>query len=528
MDQKVKELKSALSRYGIETKNLRKSSLIELLKFVENSAVFNKKSTTECFLKDDADIKNDSRQLITLCNECSKLKSKINTQVEEISFLNSECDKLKNELSSIFNEKKLPLLRKANAGKLYDNAGITSKSNVLILADNHGRGLSDLLRRSNIENKYNISALFKPNANFDQIVNNIANLSKKFGSDDFVIIIGGSNNISHTNLKKTITQISNECSQLRGSNNISHTNFKKTITQISNECSQTNVIFTTVPYQYDKYEENGAIFKANKIICETVANIQKYSNQLNVIDINSDLSVSDYTKHGLHLNNKVFQADCKRALALLTHLNNDELDEFINSEEKLQSLLDDIEQNYLKDIENEKETLLASNTSLSEFNLAREPALVEGRERIVQLSSQGEEISKNVEQKLQEIRDKTGDMSLETALALLQTAASEIEEDSDNVVSKFLSNDLELDDFLEDFLNKRKIMHTRLVKAEKMAKILSRDPALNNIPNYVNAPPVNINRDYFPSINPATNLPYPVGDISMPMPGNINYFQNHY
>lgn len=121
-------------------------------------------------------------------------------------------------------------------------------------------------------------------------------------------------------------------------------------------------------------------------------------------------------------------------------------------------------------------------------------------------------------------------MSLETTLALLQTAASEMEEESDKIAQKFLDNEVELDEFLDQFLTKRKIMHLRLVKAEKMTKILSRDPGLSNIPNYVNAPPVNINSNYFPGINPnpPSSVPYPVGPMAMPMPGNMNYFQNHY
>lgn len=49
----------------------------------------------------------------------------------------------------------------------------------------------------------------------------------------------------------------------------------------------------------------------------------------------------------------IIQADCKRALSLLTHLSNDELDEIINNEEKIESLLNDAEQ-----VENE--SLLAS------------------------------------------------------------------------------------------------------------------------------------------------------------------------
>lgn len=123
-------------------------------------------------------------------------------------------------------------------------------------------------------------------------------------------------------------------------------------------------------------------------------------------------------------------------------------------------------------------------------------------------------------------------MSLETALALLQTAASEMEEESEQIAKKFTSNDIGLDEFLEEFLAKRKIVHTRLVKAEKLSKLLSMNPVLNNIPNYINAPPVNINSSYFPGI-PSTqvalpSVPYPTGPLNMPMPPAMNYFQNHY
>lgn len=56
-------------------------------------------------------------------------------------------------------------------------------------------------------------------------------------------------------------------------------------------------------------------------------------------------------------------------------------------------------QSYLKEIENEKENLIASNNSMAEFNLSKEPELVEGREKIQELSEIGEELTKSVEEK---------------------------------------------------------------------------------------------------------------------------------
>ncbi|KAG5894717.1 hypothetical protein JTB14_006137 [Gonioctena quinquepunctata] len=236
---------------------------------------------------------------------------------------------------------------------------------------------------------------------------------------------------------------------------------------------------------------------------------------------------------------EILHADCKRAVSQLHTLNNDELDAIMNDDEKIQEILTQLDQSYLKEIENEKENIMASNKSMAEFNLSKEPELVEGREKLQEVSEMGEQLTKSVEEKTEELRSKGGDMSLETALALLQTAASEMEEESDKIAKKYLESEVELEDFVDDFLEKRKIMHLRLVKSEKLAKLLQRDPSIGNS-NYINAPPMNINSNYFPGIpsNIPSNLPYPVGPPSVPYPtGHLNmpmppqrnnYFQNHY
>lgn len=42
---------------------------------------------------------------------------------------------------------------------------------------------------------------------------------------------------------------------------------------------------------------------------------------------------------------------------------------------------------------------MASNNSMAEFNLSKEPELVEGREKLQELSEIGEELTKKVEEK---------------------------------------------------------------------------------------------------------------------------------
>ncbi|XP_076256301.1 vacuolar protein sorting 37B [Rhynchophorus ferrugineus] len=220
----------------------------------------------------------------------------------------------------------------------------------------------------------------------------------------------------------------------------------------------------------------------------------------------------------------------KSAVNDLADLSNDELDMIINDEEKIDEILLTLGQSYLKDIEDDKDNLIAENNSLAESNLSREPELVEGREKLSSLYEEIERMTKLVDEKNVELRSKGGNISLETALALLQTAASEIEEESEDCAKKFLSSEIELEEFLEQFAVKRKLMHIRLVKADKLSKILQRgDPLSNNMPNYINAPPVNINSGYFPGIptSPPSALPYPTGPLNMPM-ANMSYFNNHF
>lgn len=119
------------------------------------------------------------------------------------------------------------------------------------------------------------------------------------------------------------------------------------------------------------------------------------------------------------------------------------------------------------------------------------------------------------------LEGKSGDLSLETSLALLQTAASEMEEKTESLVKSFLQNDLDLDNFLEEFLAKRKQVHLRLIKAEQLSKIISR----GTTSNYVNAPAIPIS-NYYPGV--PSQVPYPTGPIGMPMPPGLNYFQNHF
>lgn len=116
------------------------------------------------------------------------------------------------------------------------------------------------------------------------------------------------------------------------------------------------------------------------------------------------------------------QPDYSQALGSINHLNNDELKELLNDDVKFEEMMKDLKQVYyylkkklnsindclqkfqFKDLEQEREMLLASISSLSDFNLTKEPQLVESREKLSERSEQGEEISQRVQEKMEELR----------------------------------------------------------------------------------------------------------------------------
>ncbi|KAF5284442.1 hypothetical protein FQR65_LT13549 [Abscondita terminalis] len=278
MEYKVKELKNELLKYGIETKGLKKCLLIELLNLIQNSSKFNVNETTENVEENNVQLKNETEQLVKLCNECSVMKMCIDKQVKEINVLNIKCEQLQSEITTL-SAKSSTVDRKTYEGNSDYRNQYRTKAKILVLADDHGRGLSDKLQQFN-QNKFDITVLFKPKANYEQVVQDIIHLTKSFNKKDYVIIIGGSNSIAQTGFKKLVSQIDDK---------------------------------------YDTYAVNRSIFNINQIMCDTVEKLIKLGSNTTVVDINKNIVLNDYTRHGVHLNNKGKLNLCK---ILLNAVNN--------------------------------------------------------------------------------------------------------------------------------------------------------------------------------------------------------------
>uniref|UniRef100_W8CDV2 Vacuolar protein sorting-associated protein 37B n=2 Tax=Ceratitis capitata TaxID=7213 RepID=W8CDV2_CERCA len=205
----------------------------------------------------------------------------------------------------------------------------------------------------------------------------------------------------------------------------------------------------------------------------------------------------------------------------LAPLSSDELKDLLNDDEKLDEKVNEV----LETLKTQKDNLLIENRTKAESNIEKEPKIIELRGKVNELLEEAKAHCEAVQEKLAEVKAKSGDVSQETALALLQTAAAESEEATEASIKQLTDNEIGVEAFLDDFLVARKTMHLRKLKAEKMQEIMRRQTQAaqrgsigNVMPGYGNLLP---NSGFYPAPGlpgmGGGSVPYPLGPM-MPMP----------
>ena len=218
-------------------------------------------------------------------------------------------------------------------------------------------------------------------------------------------------------------------------------------------------------------------------------------------------------------------------MGLLQHLNMQELKDLLHDERRLETMIRDSQKvnnvklvfvTYLwiffkvKQQESEKDILLASNKSLAEYNLSWEPKVNSGRQKLIELYQTAAQVDKILEEKEKLLENQGGNINLDTAVVLLQSSATQAEQESEVIAEKFLDGTLDVDTFTEEFQLKRKIAHLRKVKADKMKELVSKQKQKANAVRPAPPPPIHFQT----AVSPVSNIqcPYPVG-----APGNLPY-----
>ncbi|KAL0994479.1 hypothetical protein UPYG_G00122750 [Umbra pygmaea] len=151
-------------------------------------------------------------------------------------------------------------------------------------------------------------------------------------------------------------------------------------------------------------------------------------------------------------------------------LNTRELQELLQDEEKMDHIVRLNEK--FQELQVDRETLLTCNRSLAEESLAQRPCLNNGK---IQLAEKYRELA-NLETAC---RDKQGRLeahkkkkySLQSAHNLLLEDVARAEEQSEDLLEKFMEGNVPLEGFLDSFQSSRKSYHIRRAQAEKIQEL---------------------------------------------------------
>jgi len=189
-------------------------------------------------------------------------------------------------VSSINSGNKSVSGRNQSVDNLQDLSTNPTKNKLLLVSDSHGKNLYSLFE-DEFSSKYEIFTLCRPGAKLNQCMHDIRYFTEGFTFDDYVVIIGGSNDI----VPGVKSILSNEARH-----------------KISSLKSQTNVIFSTLPMRYDMQDRI-----TNDIIhqCNHALYIDELLDDCTILPFNS-FKRNLFTFHGQHLNRKGKKVLCSR------------------------------------------------------------------------------------------------------------------------------------------------------------------------------------------------------------------------
>ncbi|KAM9811083.1 VPS37B subunit of ESCRT-I a [Neosynchiropus ocellatus] len=153
-----------------------------------------------------------------------------------------------------------------------------------------------------------------------------------------------------------------------------------------------------------------------------------------------------------------------------------QLNEILEDDEKLTKMVQEMEE--MQEVQLSKDTTLANNRTLANENLDLQPRLEHKKEQLTKRYRCLQETLEAFQLRKSTLDHKSGNTSLDTLLALLQTEGAKIEEETENMADSFLDGDMTLDSFIDSYQSKRKLAHLRRVKIEKLQEMVMKGQRL--------------------------------------------------
>lgn len=213
-------------------------------------------------------IKDLRRQLNFLSVQNTKLRrshqnSKKSSKINNVAMSNIASNK------EDHNHINTPAPKKENR-RIPEGRGPTVRNKILMLGDNLIGNMS-LTLSEKLKNKFDVTAIIKPNANFKEVTSDIFNLTNNFTHEDFVIIEGGlTDALNGRNIDRDLLH---------------------NLTKIT---SKTNLIFMTVPYWNGRRVLNNFIQEINTALFKSYLE-NLHITGFTLLNVNDIISSRDFT-----------------------------------------------------------------------------------------------------------------------------------------------------------------------------------------------------------------------------------------
>lgn len=221
------------------------------------------------------------------------------------------------------------------------------------------------------------------------------------------------------------------------------------------------------------------------------------------------------TESTLNMKAPQYHPDEVAACALLQYMTKEQLEEYLQDTEKLDSMIVD----QLRPVQRDRENIIVNNKSLAEFNMSLQPKF----ESLKHVVASGYEAINSLKMSLGEhvaqLESQSSNQSNDTMVAIFQTEVASAEEESEQIADDFCQGSTNMDTFLSSYIPKRTEAYIKKTKLEKLSELV-RQGRSTSAPYSdqfeLKSPPAS--NVYSGAGYGMASAPYPASNFGMPTP----------
>ncbi|EDV22655.1 uncharacterized protein TRIADDRAFT_59135 [Trichoplax adhaerens] len=169
-------------------------------------------------------------------------------------------------------------------------------------------------------------------------------------------------------------------------------------------------------------------------------------------------------------------SDISTFLGILRGKTSDDLQTLLHNESKIISMIGESDQ--VRKMKSTIQTSTARNQSLADYNLKRKPDLESRINSLKQVLEKYKTLRDEYAQKVQLLGNYRID--LDTISALMKASVAQNEEEAETLADEFMDRKISVENFVNEFLEKRKEAHLRIAKSENLINIISQSGSQAN------------------------------------------------